>query len=192
MLESTTVEASSSRVMVRIESMFILSYRHTLSNFDVHSLVVSNGGHHWTHEFQKDDERLMSFNFLAPPFWVVNKPLHDFWVLARVDGQHSASQKWTIFFCYGFVLVLWVNILKNLLWSQGFSIVVVALNPQPWSVVVFVIWNINVVFPKVFLSLFIVILSTDLYKPVFISFLTFKYLLLREVLNSLRRGGWAK
>ena len=133
----------------------------------------------------------MSFYLLPLSLRFIYKPLHHFRVLAWMDCQHSASQEGTVFLGDCLVLVLRVNILKNLFRSEGLSIVVVAFDPKSRSVVVLIIGNVNIVFSEIFLFLFVTLISTNFHESIFILVLALNNMLLSKSTDALIGSSWA-
>lgn len=132
----------------------------------------------------------MRLYLLTSPFRLFYKPFHNLGVFARMNCQHSTIQKVAVLLSDCLVLILWVNVLEDLLGSQRLSIVVVALDPESRSEVVFIVWNINVVFSKLFFLLLYILISRDLNETELILLFTLVYLLLGQLFNTLTRSCW--
>ncbi len=125
--------------------------------------------------------------FFTSCLWFIDKSLHDFWVFAWMDGKHSTIYEGAVFFGYSFILILRINILEYLFGSKWFPIEVVPFNPKSWRKIILIVGDINVIFSKLLLYLFYILISCDLHKTPFIFVLTLNYLLLSQFLDSL---GW--
>lgn len=110
----------------------------------------------------------MWFYLLASGFRLIDEPFHNFWVFAGMNGQHSASQKHTIFFSDSLILVLWVDILEDLFGGQRFAVEVIAFYPESGSVVVLIVGDVDVVFAEVLFFLVVVLVSAYLDKAILV------------------------
>jgi len=81
----------------------------------------------------------MRFYLLSFRFRFVIESLEDFGVLARVDGQHSAIQKWAIFLSDCFILIFRVYVLKYLFGVERVPIEVITLDPESRGEVVLIV-----------------------------------------------------
>jgi len=130
-------------------------------------------------------------DLLAPALGLVYEALHDFGVLAGVDGEHAAVQEGTALLSDRLVLVLRVDVLENLFGGEGLAVVVVALDPQPRGEVVFVVGYIDVILAELLLDLLGILIPRDLNKAPLVLDLALHDLLLGQLLDALHRSGCA-
>ena len=90
-------------------------------------------------------------------------------MLAGVDRQHPTVKEQAVLLSHCLVLILRVNVLKNLLRSQWFPIVVIPFDPQTRSKIVLIIGHIDVIFAKLLLFLLYIFISSDLHETPFVS-----------------------
>lgn len=81
-------------------------------------------------------------------------------MFAGMDGEHAAFQKGTILLGDCFILILRVDILKDLFGSQRFAGDTVALEPQSRSEVVFVVRDVDVVLSEILFFLVQVVVAS--------------------------------
>jgi hypothetical protein len=100
-----------------------------------------------------------------------------------MNGEHSAVKEWAVFLSNCFVLVLRVDVLKNLFGVEGISVEVIAFYPQSGRKVVLVVGDVDVVFTEIFFSLLHGVLSADLHKAPLVA-LTLENLLFGKLANT--------
>lgn len=161
---------------------------HTLSNLDVDGLIVLDGRHDWTHEFQENNERLMRLYLFAFGFAFLNESLHDFGVFAGMDGEHPALQERSVLFCYGLVLVFCVDVFEYLFGGEWLADMVAAFDPKARSIVVLIVWDVNWVLSELFLLLLELAIASHLQKPKLVRLRLLNDLLFSELLYSCLRG----
>lgn len=137
-----------------------------ISDFNIKGLVVLDRRHHWGHKLQENNQRHMRFYFFAFRFGLLNESLHHFWMLTRVDCQHPEIQLRHQFLSDCFILVLGINVLEDLLRTQRSSIDIITFDPKSWSVVVFVICDVNTVTAIILFSGFNVV-TLDIQETIF-------------------------
>ena len=128
-------------------------------------MVISDSRHDRTHKFKKNHQTLVRLYWLPFGLRLVNEPFHDIRMLTRMNSQHSAIQIRHSLFSYSFIVVLWINVLKNLFWCQRCAIQVISLYPQSRCMVVFIICNVNLILSEILLALFDLCISCYLYEP---------------------------
>lgn len=125
----------------------------------------------------------MWLDLLTLGLGLVIESLEHFRMLAGMDSQHPAIQKWAVFLCDCLILVLRVDVLEYLLGVQGVSIAIIPLDPQSRGVVVLIIRDIHAVLAVILLSLLQTLLPCDLHKTILVTPLALNDLLLGQLPN---------
>lgn len=125
----------------------------------------------------------MWLDLLPLGFCLVIESLENLRMLAGMDRQHPAIQKWTVFLSDCLILVLRVDVLEYLFGVQGVSIAIIPLDPQSRGVVVLIIRDIHAVLAVILLSLLQILLPCDLHKTILVTPLALNDLLLGQLPN---------
>ena len=131
----------------------------------------------------------MRLDLLALRLCLIIESLEHFRVLAGVDGEHPAVQKWAIFLSDCLVLVLGVDVLEDLFGVERVAIAIIALDPQSRCEVVLIIGNIHAVLAVILLSLLQTLLPCDLHKAPLVAALALHDLLLGQLTDPHQRSG---